>query len=307
MPAAIKTLLKRIPFLRGKGVVVAPLEGGLTNRNYCLKCDRDQFVLRIAGESSKILGIDRRVEHACTEAAFAAGIGPEVLAYLPQEGVMVTRFVEGTLLDSQALQSPATLRRVVRSLRRYHECPCDAGQFSAFETVRRYHAQARKRRVLLPPQVRAALKIMGRIEQALTVPDRVCPCHNDLLPANFIHDGRRVWILDWEYGGMGDLFFDLGNLAANNAFGEAQERQLLEYYFGKVRAADLGRLRLMRLASDLRESMWGFLQMGISKLDFDYQAYALQHLERFLKAAQSACSRQGWNQWNGPSRGPGHG
>jgi len=115
------------------------------------------------------------------------------------------------------------------------------------------------------------------------VPDRLCPCHNDLLPANFIYDSRQVWILDWEYAGVGDLFFDLGNLAANNCLSSAQEQKLLQYYFGKTRSADLRRLRLMRLASDMRETMWGFLQMGISKLGFDYQTYAHRHLRRFLE------------------------
>jgi thiamine kinase-like enzyme len=107
-----------------------------------------------------------------------------------------------------------------------------------------------------------------------------------LLPTNLVDDHRKVWIIDWEYAGTGDLFFDLGNLTANNLFNQEQEHLLLQYYFGKARPADLRRLRLMRLVSDMREAMWGFLQMGISKLDFNYQAYACRHLERFLEAAE---------------------
>jgi thiamine kinase-like enzyme len=106
------------------------------------------------------------------------------------------------------------------------------------------------------------------------------------LSSKLIDDGRWICVLDWEYAGTGDLFFDLGNLAANSLFNQEQECLLLQYYFRKVRPADLRRLRLMRLVSDMREAMWGLLQMGISKLNFDYQAYACRHLERFLRGAE---------------------
>jgi thiamine kinase-like enzyme len=240
------------------------------------------------GANSELLGIDRRVEHACAKAAQAAGIGPEVMAYFPDHGAVVTRFVTGRVLDFEAVQTPAVLRRVVASMRRYHECSNGAGEFSVFETVRRYYAQARKRKVPFPRNVVSALETLARIEEEAGVHEHVCPCHNDLLPGNLVDDGRRVWILDWEYGGAGDLFFDLGNLAANNLFNREQETRLLQYYFGKARPADLRRLRLMRLASDMREAMWGFMQMGISKLDFDYKTYARRHLQRFLEGAARA-------------------
>jgi thiamine kinase-like enzyme len=130
------------------------------------------------------------------------------------------------------------------------------------------------------------LQILERLKEERGVPDRLCHCHNDLLSSNLIDNRDKVWILDWEYGGAGDLFFDLGNLAANNLFDSKQEHRLLEYYFGKARSADLRRLHIMRLASDMREAMWGFLQTRISKLNFDYQAYGRHHFERFLKNAE---------------------
>ena len=114
--------------------------------------------------------------------------------------------------------------------------------------------------------------------------DPLCPCHNDLLAGNLIDDGTVVHIIDWEYGGMGDRFFDLGNLAVNNDFDDEHERALLMLYFGQVRPDHLRRLRLMRLASDMREAMWGFLQSAISTLDVDYLAYGRKHLERFVIA-----------------------
>jgi thiamine kinase-like enzyme len=287
-------LIALMPWLTGKHVKVRPLKGGLTNRNYRLDCEGERFVLRVMGGNSRLLGINRRAEYACLEAAHAIGIGPEVMAFFPKRGALVTRFVTGRVLVPEAVQIPASLRRVVASLRRYHESAIGAGTFSAFETVRRYYARARKRRVRFPRTIIRALKILGRIEEETGVPDRVCHCHNDLLSSNLVDDRRRVWILDWEYGGAGDVFFDLGNLAANNLFNREQETQLLQYYFGEVRPADLWRLRLLRLASDMREAMWGFLQTGISKLDFDYQNYAHRHYNRFLRGAERASREYGW-------------
>jgi thiamine kinase-like enzyme len=293
--AEVKALIPLMPWLGGRDVTVRPLKGGLTNRNYCINRGSDRFVLRIMGENSELLGIDRRAEYACAQAAQAAGIGPEVVAFFPDHGATVTSFVPGRVLDFEAVRTPAILRRAVASMRRYHECSNGAGKFSAFETVRRYYAEARKRKAPFPRNVVLALETLARIEEEAGVPENVCPCHNDLLPGNLVDDGRRVWILDWEYGGAGDLFFDLGNLAANNLFNREQETTLLQYYFGKARPGDIRRLRLMRLASDMRETMWGFMQMGVSKLDFDYRTYARRHLQRFLEDAGRAGREYGWD------------
>ena len=288
-------LLEQIPRLKGKEVKMRRLKGGLTNRNYRLDCDGERFVLRVMGDNSRLLGINRRAEHACLKAAHAIGIGPEVIGFFPEKEALVTRFVTGRVLVPGALKSPAVLRRVVKSLRLYHEKSKGAGTFCAFETVRRYYAQGIRRKVAFPGDIGRALRMLARIEEERGVPERVCHCHNDLLSSNLVDDRGIVWILDWEYGGAGDLFFDLGNLAANNRFDREQEEQLLQYYFGEVRPSDLRRLRLMRMASDMSEAMWGFLQTRISKLDFDYESYARRHFERFRAGAERAAGKYGWD------------
>ncbi len=216
----------------------------------------------IPGENTALLGIDRLVEYACARTAFKVGIGPEVVAFFPEHGAMVTRFVPGRVLEPNALRTPAVLPCVVGALRRYHEGPGGAGRFSAFATVRRYHGEAQKRNVMLPTKVALALDTLARVERVAGEPEHLCNCHNDLLPGNFVHNKSTIWILDWEYGGIGDVFFDLGNLAANGLFSHEMEIRLLEIYFGKTRSMDLRRLRLMRLVSDLREAMWGFFANG---------------------------------------------
>lgn len=261
---------------------MSPLSGGLTNRNYRIEVAGESFVLRVGGENTSLLGIDRECEHACSLTAAALGIGAEVVAFLPEHNALVTRFIPDRLLSAQDIRQPEILDRVVTSLRQYHEGPCSVGRFSPFASVRSYFAQAQQFRVPFPETIHRAMSLMTQIEAAVQSHEPACPCHNDLLAANFFDDGTTVRIIDWEYGGQGDRFFDLGNLAVNNQFDEPHELALLRSYFGQVRSDDLRRLRLMRLASDLRESLWGFLQAGISTLDIDYVSYGRTHLDRFL-------------------------
>jgi thiamine kinase-like enzyme len=277
-------LIQLIPELRGRPLTVSPLGGGLTNRNYRIDAEGQSYVLRVAGKDTALLGIDRACEVACSRAAAALGVGPEVIAYLPEHEAMVRRFVAGRVLTAQDVQQPDVLSRVAETLRRYHGGSPGEGCFSPFATVRSYHSLARERNVRFPDSLEIALERLAKIEQDLQTGHSPCPCHNDLLAGNFIDDGTAVRIIDWEYGGMGDRFFDLGNLATNNEFDEAHERTLLALYFGEVHPDHLRRLRLMRLASDMREAMWGFLQAAISRLDIDYLAYGRKHLDRFINS-----------------------
>ena len=281
-------LIQLIPELRGRSLTVSPLGGGLTNRNYRIDADAESYVLRVAGRNTALLGIDRACEAACSRAAAELGIGPELVAYLPEHEAMLRRFVPGRVLTAEDIRQPAVLRRVVEALRCCHDGPSGAGNFSPFATVRNYHALALARRVGFPDNLERALERLARIERELPNDEPPCPCHNDLLAGNFIDDGSSVRIIDWEYGGMGDRFFDLGNLAANNEFDDERERALLAFYFGEIRPDPLRRLRLLRLASDMREAMWGFLQTAISTLAIDYPAYGRKHLERFLHCERAA-------------------
>jgi thiamine kinase-like enzyme len=202
--------------------------------------------------------------------------------FLATEDVLITRFISGSAISPERAAQPDTLARIVDALRRYHNGPAFPGIFSPFETVRTYHQIALEHGIAFPATLPQVFALMAQIEQALRAVPRLTPCHNDLLASNFIDDGRTIRILDWEYAGMGDLFFDLGNFAVNQALDEEQCKLLLNNYFGEVQPAALAHLHLMRLASDLRESFWGFLQLGISDLAFDYREYADHHLNRFL-------------------------
>ena len=283
--------MQKVPELAGRDLTLTALTGGITNRNFRVDAaGTDQrWVIRLAGNDTHLLGISREVEHAATVAAAGVGVGPEVTAFIRPEGYLVTRFIEGSPVSDEAVHQPETLRRVADSLRRIHDGPAIPGLFVPLRIVEAYRALALARGVRIPAAYDLAAAIGRRIELAcLEAPIELRPCHNDLLNANFIDDGTRIRIVDWEYAGMGDPFFDLGNFSINHELGADEDRILLEAYDGGAARPDrLARIVLMRIVSDFREAMWGVLQQGISTLDVDFVAYAGEHFDRLLANAST--------------------
>ncbi len=282
--------MQRVPELAGQAMTLTALTGGITNRNYRVDSDgmRERFVIRLGGNDTHLLGISREVEHAATVAAAGVGVGAEVVAFLRPEGILVTRFIEGTPMAELDVHAPHVIAKIADSVRRFHEGPAIPGLFIPLRIVEAYRALAVARGVAIPPEYALAQSIARRIELALILnPLEMTPCHNDFLPGNLIDDGVRMRIVDWEYAGMGDPFFDLGNFSINNDLTEDEDVAFLAAYDGNnaPRADRLARLVLFRVISDFREAMWAVLQEGISTLDVDFQAYAAEHFDRMLANA----------------------
>ncbi|HWH94635.1 MAG TPA: choline kinase family protein [Baekduia sp.] len=260
------------------------LGGGITNHNFRARFGATEVVLRIAGRDTDLLGIDRAAEQVATQAAAELGIAPAVLASLPEHGCMVTAFVDAAPIAEQALREPPALPEVARALRAFHErAPSLPARFEVSQLARDYLALARDRGAELPPAAWDAAALAKRIAAAVAGhPEHASvPCHDDLLAANILSDGRRVWLVDWEYAGMGDRYFDLGNLSINNGFTDADDRALLEAYWNApCTPRRFAALRVMRSLSDVREALWGVVQQAVSELDFDFGAYADKHLRR---------------------------
>ena len=283
----VEAVCRRVPGWAGRDIAFEPLEGGITNRNYLVTVGGERFVLRIPGADTDLLGIDRTNEYRAASAAADAGVGPEVVAFLPEEGsVFVTRFVPGTHIPEEDLRREDVLGAVIRSVRAFHACAPIPSSFPVFRIVEDYARIAADRGVSVPPAYDDAAAIAGRIEAAFArAPAPLTTCHDDLLNANFLLDGDHVWIVDYEYAGMGDPFFDLANLSVNNGLDAAAQELSLRSYFGAVSDGHRARLALMRLMSDFREAMWGVVQQAISTLDVDYVNYAERHFTRLLANA----------------------
>jgi thiamine kinase-like enzyme len=270
-----------------RGAVVVPLSGGITNHNFKVEVNGEAFVLRMRGAETGLLGIDRRVEHKASLRAAEVGLGPEVAAFFEDKGWLVTRFIDGHPIPVEEVRRPGTIRRVAAALRRFHDGAPIPGRFDAHVVVEEYRDEAVAHGVSIPDAFAAAHAMSERIRRARG-PQPAVPCHNDLLNANFIDDGE-IRIVDWEYAGMGDRFFDLANLSVNHEFGPAEDEALLSAYFGQATAEYLASLAMMKFMSDFREAMWGVLQSGISELDFDFRGYASKHFDRL--AAHSRALR----------------
>jgi thiamine kinase-like enzyme len=289
----LTSALRRLPELAAGELTFIPLSGGITNRNFLVTgaAGGGKYVIRLAGNDTHLLGISREVEHAATVAAAGVGVGPEVVAFVRPEGYLVTRFIEGSAIPEAEMRTESRLRAVGDTLRRIHDGPAIPGLFVPFRIVEAYRALALSRGVKIPPEYDLAASIARRIELAcLTAPIELRPCHNDLLNANFIDDGTRIRIVDWEYAGMGDPYFDLGNFSINHELDGDADAVLLGAYLGLREGVApprslAARLTLMRVVSDFREAMWGVLQQGISTLDVDFVAYAAEHFDRLLTVA----------------------
>jgi thiamine kinase-like enzyme len=256
------------------------LTAGITNRNLRVRLGDGEYVVRLCDPGATVLGIDRACESEAGRRAAALGIGPEVVLAPP--GVLVTRWLGGGTLTGEQVRGSIGL--VATLLRTFHcSVPPLHHPFAVFRLAELHAGLART----LPGAYPAVRELAVRIEGALSGPEHApCPCHNDLLTANFVSDGARIHLVDWEYAGMNDPFFDLGNLSVNNGFDEADDRTLLESYFGEPGGERrFAALRLMRIVSDLREATWGAVQAAISPLDEDYEGYAATHFARCEQAA----------------------
>ncbi len=273
------------------GVPIA-LDGGITNRNYRVSLGGSDYVVRRPGHNTELLGIDRHAERLASDAAAGLGIAPAVIAEV--HGCLVTDYVSCRPLAPDEVAG--AIAEVAALLRAFHESGIQLpSSFWVAQLLGDYQAIVASHGGSLPSAYRAAVQSVVRIDAALSRP-LPRPSHNDLLPGNILRgrtDGR-IMLVDWEYAGMGDPRFDLGNLSVNNGFGDEEDERLLGAYYGTVpddrqRAA----LKLMRIVSDAREAAWGVVQTALSELEFDFDGYAREHFER-LGAAVALPDFEEW-------------
>jgi thiamine kinase-like enzyme len=263
-----------------------PLEGGITNRNFRARLGGREYVVRVHGANTGLLGIDRTAERLAVEAAARLGIGPELVAAPP--GGLVTTFVVCAGLDPAGVG--AHIEEIAAVLRRFHDGgPALPSAFSVPELLSEYAGIVREHGREVPGEYEETLALVQRVVAAMPATGPR-PCHNDLLAGNIIHatDEDRIMLVDWEYAGMGDPYFDLGNLAVNNEFDGDAEQRLLGAYLGRpADARERAALRLARILSDAREAGWGVVQAAVSELDFDFEGYGGEHFERLWRAARA--------------------
>jgi len=294
--------IARITDWDGLDVSCEVLGGGITNHNYLLSVTGrpdipwgGKYVMRIPGDGTETF-IDREREHKNHVAAAEAGVTPPVLYTLEPEKCTVVPFIEGETMHPETLAGDRErLGKVVDVIRTYHDKAAFENEIRVFDMIRHYMQMARDADAPFPDDIDWMLDLSDQIEQAMgRDPQRPVACHNDLLSENFILDrDGKMWVIDWEYGGMTDPYFDLGDFCVEHPLTDEEERFVIARYCGGIDERRYARMFLYKLVADLWWSIWAMIQVRLSKIDFDFFEYGMNRVARFHANAE----RQEFAAW----------
>mgnify|MGYP001175915704 CR=1 FL=1 len=276
-------IIKSLPIWKGK-IEIRGLKGGLTNQNYLVKDDDNKLVVRL-GEDIIEHNIIRSNEVLSSKAAFDAGIAPEVIYH--SNGILVLNYIEGKTLSN--LDVRKNIDKIIHLVKKVHyDVPKKlfgpAMIFWVFHVIRNYINFLENKKSNYS-SILNELASNCEILEGMSSPYQIVYGHNDLLPANFLDDGSRLWLIDWEYSGFNSPLFDLGGLASNNNFSPDEENYLLENYFDKKINSELQiQYSSMKCASLLRETMWSMVSEITSEIDFDYKKYTQENLNKYQES-----------------------
>ena len=260
---------------------IEPLEGGITNLNFLVSDSGSKSVVRLGSDIPEHL-VYRSNEIIVSEAAYQIGVSPKLIYNEP--GVLVLEFIESKTLEPKTVRE--NLNKIVPIIRKIHdEIPNKlSGQpqiFWVFYVIKYYSNYLLNNNSSHISLIPSLLKKAEKLEK-LSSPREIVFGHNDLLAANFLDDGSKIWVVDWEYGGFNDPLFDIGGLSSNNDLDENLENEVLEMYFKEKPSKDLIiKYNAMKTASLLRETMWSMVSEITSKIEFNYAEYTSDNLKKF--------------------------
>ena len=272
---AIEDVVERIPGWAGREIRASPIEAGLTNQNFRVEVGGTPYFVRLPGASTDLLAVDRANELHNTRAAAEAGVGPSVIHHDPESGALVLEWIDGRTMSNAAFAESGTPARIAEALKRLHAGPRFRDDFDMVRLTEYYLSVVDANSIRIPEGYRDELPKVALIEAALAAhPLPTVPCHNDLLAENYLDDGSRLWIVDYEYSGNNDPTFELGNTAQELGFDAARQEELCAAYFGEATPALLARMRLQMIMSDVGWTLWAAIQAAISSIDYDFWGWA---------------------------------
>ncbi|OIN95067.1 MAG: hypothetical protein AUJ21_03910 [Anaerolineae bacterium CG1_02_58_13] len=285
----IDEVVAKIQDWQGKNISVQQISGGLTNTNYKVEVDGTPYFVRVPGESTELLAVDRNNEYHNSKAAAEANVGPKVLYHLPEYNVMVLEFLTGKTMSKDSLNADGMPTRMAKVIKKLHSGPRFFSDFNMFRLTEYYLSLCRDRSIRIPDGYLDRMPTVARIEQAMNVkPLATVPCNNDLLAENYIDDGKHLWLIDYEYSGNNDPTFELGNTCQEMQFNDGQIREVCAAYFGTDSASMIARMKLNMIMSDVGWGLWAAIQAKISKIDFDFWGWAIERWERAVEKMDSA-------------------
>jgi thiamine kinase-like enzyme len=288
--SVIEEAVSKIQDWKNKKVSIVPLSGGLTNTNFKVEVDGVPFFVRVPGENTELLAIDRENEYHNTKAAGEAGVSPKIYYHLPEYNVMVIEFLDGVTMSKDSLNAQGMPTRMAQAIRKLNQGPRFLLDFNMFRLTEHYLSLCSERGIKSPDGYNERIDTFKRIEQAMNLkPLATVPCNNDLLAENYIDDGKQLWLIDYEYSGNNDPTFELGNTCQEMQFNDEQIAEVCAAYFGEVRADMIARMKLNMIMSDVGWGLWAAIQANISTIDFDFWGWAL---ERWIRAVQKMDSKE---------------
>ena len=294
MPIIFEEAIEELPAWQGKEKKITPLSGGLTNTNFQVEVDGVLYFVRLPGESTDLLAVDRENEYFNTRAAAETGVGPQVLYHLPEYNIMVLEFIQGQTMSNKTLQAPGMVIRIAESLKKLHAGPRFFSDFNMFRLTEYYLDICAEQRAKIPDGYPERMPTVKRIEEAMSMqPIKTVPCNNDLLAENYIDDGNMLRLIDYEYSGNNDPTFELGNTCQELGFDETRIQRLCTAYFGELSQAMLARMKLNMIMSDVGWGLWAAIQAKISSIDFDFWGWAIERWGRATEKMDSA-DFEGW-------------
>jgi thiamine kinase-like enzyme len=278
--AQLDAVLEQIPALAGQPRQLEELSGGLTNRNVKVTTPDAIYVARCTDTSTNFLAIDRDAEYHNSVAAERAGVGAPVIDYRPDLGILLLGYLTGKTLCNDDFQRPGVVAKVAAGCRALHAGPRFRGRFDMFERQPQYLKTVLDNGFKIPPDYLEYADTFGRIRDALTATDQTTvPCNNDLLAENFIEDGDRVWIIDYEYSGNNDPCFELGNIWSECGLSTEQLDELVTAYYGRSQRHKTARAHLQGIVAKYGWTLWGCIQSASSTLEFDFWGWAMERYE----------------------------
>lgn len=285
----IEDAVSKIEDWKGREISIEPLSGGLTNTNFRVLVDGIPYFIRVPGESTELLAIDRKNEVHNTKAAAQAGVAPPVVYHLPEYDVMVLKFLEGQTMSKESLNRPGMPVRMAEAIKQLHAGPRFYSDFNMFRLTEYYLNLCKERDIKTPDGYLERMPMVRRIEEAISArPLPTVPCNNDLLAENYIDDGKQLWLIDYEYSGNSDPTFELGNTCQEMQFNAAQIEEVCAAYFGDVTAEKIARMKLNMIVSDVGWGLWAAIQAKISTIDFDFWGWAIDRWGRAVEKMDSA-------------------
>jgi thiamine kinase-like enzyme len=264
-------LLDQVPLVKNR-TSVTELSGGLTNRNLAIESDGTKYVARISSNSSDLLNINREDEYKNTILAADVGIGATVHDYLPGQGLLLISYINGKTFGAQDIAN--NLPRVAKSVRTLHGAKPFVSDFNMFTLQKRYLDIVQSNNFIYPDKYLDYEGHIADLKKALSVlPSEIVPCNNDLLPGNFIDDGDKIWLIDYEYSGNNDACFELGNIWAEAFLEYDALVELIDSYYGAHRPEKIARAWLQSLMAKYGWTLWAAIQASISDIDFDFRAW----------------------------------